>query len=180
MADEARGKENHSGRRSHRSRRHGHPQARRPSFFRRFWLEILAFLFLASGIFLLVERLKIKAILWGWILRVAEIVAAIGSAIGHWVTQHLITVEKSDLVGAGLILVALLMIASRLRARAIARHPPPVLKEECPKCSADMVRAPRRLSHRLLELALWIRIRRYACSKCSFRTASWHRLREEE
>ncbi len=180
MADEERDQGDHSRKRRRRSRRHEHSHPRRPAFFKRFWFEILAFFFLASGIFLLVERLQIKAILWGWILRIVEIVAATGSAIGHWITQHLITVEKSDLVGVGLILVALLMIGSRLRARAIARHPPPALKEECPKCSADMVRAPRRLAHRLLEFALWIRIRRYACSKCSFRAASWHRFREEE
>jgi hypothetical protein len=180
MADEERRRENHSKKRGQRSRHRAHPHRRRPSFFKRFWFEILAFVLLASGVFLLVERLQIKAILWRWILAVVELIATISSAMAHWISQHVITIEKSDLVGAGLILVALLMIGSRLRARAIVRHPLPALKEECPQCKADMVRAPRRLSHRLLEYALWIRIRRYACSKCSFRTASWHRLREEE
>jgi hypothetical protein len=180
MAVEERPKSRHSRNRSHRSRRHAHREPRGPAFFERFWFELLALFLLALGIFLLVERLQIKVILWGWILRLVELIAMIGSAMGHWISQHVITIEKSDLVGAGLILVALLMIASRLRARAIVRHPPPALKEECPKCKADMVRAPRRFSHRLLEYALWVRIRRYACSKCSFRAASWHRLREEE
>ena len=180
MAVEERPKSKHSRNRSHRSRRHAHREPRGPSLFQRFWFEILALALLALGVFLLVERLQIKSIVWKWLVRVGELVAAIGSVIGHWISQHLITVEKSDLVGAGLILVALLMIVSRLRARAIVRHPPPALKEEYPKCQADMVRAPRRLCHRLLECALWIRIRRYACSKCSFRTASWHRPREEE
>ena len=180
MADEERRRTKHSPRHGRRSKRHGPSQPRKPSFFKRFWFEILALLFLSLGIFLLIERLQIKAILCSWVLGAVGIIASTASAIGHWITENLIAIEKSDLVGAALILVALSMMVYRLRARAIARHPPPILKEECPKCSGDMVRAPRRASHRLLEWALWIRIRRYACSKCSFRTTSWHRLREEE
>jgi hypothetical protein len=135
---------------------------------------------LASGIFLLVEQLEIKRNVLAWLSAAAEIIVWTGSAIGRWITDNIISIRPSDLLGIGLIGIALLMIAFRARARAIARHPAPVLKEECPQCKADMVRAPRRLSHRLLEYALWVRIRRYACSKCSFRAASWHRLREED
>jgi hypothetical protein len=135
---------------------------------------------LASGIFLLVEQLEIKKNVLAWLRAAAEIIVWTGSSIGRWITDNIISIRPSDLLGIGLIGIALLMIAFRARSRAIARHPAPVLKEECPQCKADMVRAPRRLSHRLLEYALWVRIRRYACSKCSFRTASWHRLREED
>jgi hypothetical protein len=180
MADEERRERKHSNRHGRRGKRHVPRKPPAPPFFKRFWFEIVAFLFLGLGIFLLVERLQIKAILWRWILRAGELLTAAGSAIGRWFADNVIAVEKSDLVGMALIFVALSMIASRLRARAIARHPPPVLKEECPECQADMVRAPRRFSHRVLEYLLWIRIRRYACVKCAYRTASWHRLREEE
>ena len=179
MADEERRGKKRS-RRNHRSKRSHRSESRRPSLVRRFWFEIVTFLLLAAGIFLLVERLEIKQILWQWICTAAGAIAEIATWCGQWIARNVISVQKSDLVGGALILVALLMIAFRLRGRAISRHPSPALKEECPRCKADMVRAPRRMSHRLLELFLWIRIRRYACSKCSFRTASWHRLREEE
>jgi hypothetical protein len=180
MADEERRQRRHSTRHGRRGKRHASRKPPEPSFFRRFWFEILAFLFLGLGIFLLVERLEIKVILWRWILRVGETVAAVAAAIGSWFADNVLVIRTSDLAGITLIFIALSMIAVRLRGRAIARHPPPVLKQECPKCQADMVRAPRRLSHRLLEYLLWIRIRRYGCTKCSYRTASWHRLREED
>ena len=180
MADEAGPSKRRAKSRRRRSRRERRQEPPEPSFLQRFWFELLAALFLALGVFLLVERLNIKQILWRWLVAAWEGVLNMGSAASHWIARNVIAVEKSDLVGIALITVALVMIGFRLRGRAIARRPPPPLKEECPKCKADMVRAPRRFSHRLLEYGLWIRIRRYACSKCSFRTVSWHRLREEE
>ena len=90
------------------------------------------------------------------------------------------SVENSDLVGIALVLIALGMIAHRLRRRAIQRHPDILLQKECPKCHGDLHRRQRKLLDRLLELILWIRVRRYYCAKCSFRATVWKSRREVE
>jgi len=81
----------------------------------------------------------------------------------------------SDLVGIALILAAAILVACKLRLRAIRRHP---RLPQCPRCSAALQRVRGGLIRRLLALALWVRIRHYSCDECGFRATVWSGRRE--
>jgi len=183
--DRGRGKRReHRGshRSSHRDRRR-HADARpKPvrELVSRFWFELLAVGILTLGVFLLVERLQIKAIIWRTLVSWVNVVGSAASGLWGGTLGLFLNVEKSDLVGIVLVLVAIGMIAISLRWRAIQRHPPLLLDKECPKCKRDLHRLKRRPVDRLREYALWIRISRFRCSKCSFQTSVWKTQRERD
>ena len=145
------------------------------SFFDSYWFEITVVALIGLGIFLLLERLEIKATVWGAAVSLAHTVASAVRSLARGISGRLHTVETSDLVGIGLIVAALGLLAWKLRLRAIRRHPS---LSECPRCSGNLERVRCRLFHRLLAIALWVHIRHYSCNECTFRAAVWSRRRE--
>jgi len=164
-----------SGKRHHRP--DASPEKKQPGpvsiFVGKFWFELVALTILSLGIFLLVEHLQIKVLISRALVRWAGIAVDAASSAWAVISSVLTRVERSDLVGIVLVVIALLMIAYSLRLRAIARHPDVPADKECPRCHRDIHRLPRRLLVRVTELLLWIRIRRYGCSKCSFKVSVW-------
>jgi len=167
-------REEHRGKHKSSRREHKDRGGKRPrvvaSFLSRFWFELLALGLLALGVFLLVEQLEIKVMMF------RALMVCVG-AVGHAVSDLwnlIVSVRKSNLVGITLILVATFMIIHRLRWRAIHRHQKLPLAKECPQCRGDLHRAERLLIDRLLELMLRVRIRHYSCGKCSFRASVWN------
>jgi len=159
-------------RREHRKRKH--PSER--SFFDSYWFEITIAGLIALGIFLLLERLEIKAAIWQALVWSARRVGDIARSLGRSGVRLFNQIdETSDLVGIALILAAAALVAAKLRLRAIRRHPP---LPQCPRCSAVLQRVHGGLIRRLLGLALWVRIRHYACDECGFRATVWSGRRE--
>jgi len=140
-----------------------------PSFLRKFRLELLAGLFFGLGLFLLLERLEIKQIMFRackWLLAfLRDVVSFPLDIISH--------TQRSDIVGIIFLVLALLIIGARFRFRMIERQQVVDVDERCPKCQNDLTRMHRKLIHRLLQLVFRVRITLYACEKCRFQAAVW-------
>jgi hypothetical protein len=145
------------------------------SFFDTYWFEFTVVALLGLGIFLLLERLQIKAAVYHFAVRhLSGLWASIRSA-GRTTLDWLHEVETSDLVGFALIITAFVLMFWKLRLRALKRHP---YIANCPECNADMHRIRCKPIHRLLGLLLWIRITHYSCCKCKFRNVVWRKRHE--
>lgn len=140
-----------------------------PSFLRKFRLELLAGLFFGLGVFLLLEQLEIKQIMF----RACKWSLAILIDVVSYPVDLLFPMQRSDIVGIILIVLALLIIGARFRFRMIERQQVVDVDERCPKCQSDLTRMHRKLIHRLLQLVFRVRITRYACEKCPFQAAVW-------
>jgi hypothetical protein len=160
---------------SARERKHGWHRRLPGRLLGGYWFELCALVLLGVGIFLLVERMKIKTAVYRFLV---ACVRSLGSAL-NWLWERILyvsnEVEKSDIVGVILVIVALWMIAHRSRLRAITRHPDMDQLEGCPRCGGELRRVKRTLASRLTGLLLWVSVRCYECAKCTFRHSSWQK-----
>ena len=125
---------------------------------------MVIFLF-ATGIFLLLEKMKIKRIIFnlfqGIIIYIKDIIITILSFIATIASN----IEISDLVGMIFIFIALLMIFRRIRFRIIERFSQ---LSECPKCGQNLHRAHRTIKQHLLGWILYAKVKRFSCNKCNY------------
>lgn len=161
-----------ANRSSHKSSHHESAE-KEPGFLvsrvRRWWFELTAIGLLAMGVFLLLEKLEIKAFVWRTLVNCVDVVRVGVSDL----VSIFSSIKTSNLVGIVLVLVGVGMIAHSLRGRAIRRHPRLPLEDECPECHKNLDRLKRRRVDRLLGFVLRIRIKRFHCSKCSFQASVW-------
>ena len=140
-----------------------------PSFLKKFRVEILSLFLFGSGIFLLLERLEIKQILYKqavWLLSVfQDVVSYCAGSIGG--------IQRSDLVGLALVAISVWIMGARFRYRMIQRHPSVNVDFPCPKCNADLKRTHRTSIHRLLQTVFRVRITRCVCHECQFAATVW-------
>ena len=118
-----------------------------------------------TGIFLLLEKMKIKRVILNIfqviIIYIKDIIIAILSFIAAIVSS----IEISDLVGTIFILIALIMIFRRIRLRIFQRFSQ---LSECPKCGQDLHRAHRTIKQKLLGWILYAKVKRFSCDKCDY------------
>ena len=124
----------------------------------------LAALFL-MGFFLLWEPWQIKTIVWGFITNAVRNFVNLIMDIAVRVGASISKVETSDLIGLLLILIAMILILNRARNSIIRNHPS---LSSCFKCEGDLRRTHRKMKHKLLEILLFCKVKRYSCRKCSF------------
>ena len=139
------------------------------SFFRKFRMEILALFLFGAGIFLLLERLEIKQVLYGeciWLLSIFRDVAS------HFVSAAT-GIKQSNIAGLILIALAVWVMGARFRFRMIQRHPSLDADSPCPNCGVDLTRIHRTRRHRLLQRVFFVRITRCVCKKCEFTATLW-------
>jgi hypothetical protein len=155
---------------SQRRRRRQHEEGRFRRFLRTYRFEIVWLIVVALGIFLILERMNIRARLLQW-LRAAA--ASLFHGAGHLeksIAAFLARTTFSDAVGYVLILAALAAIVWRIRWRMM--HSPALTTLRCPRCSGDIHRVHRHLLDRLI--SLYVPVRRYRCTNGKCR---WHGLR---
>lgn len=167
MAEEDRQKRKER-RRTHRNDREKHP-GRVVLFLRSYWFEISAVVLFALGVFLLVERMKIKTFIFDALEWLAHRVNRAVSLISE--------IEKSDIVGIVLILVAIWMMCYSARRTMLRRAPNLDSAEPCPKCGGHLGRRHPGPLQRLLAAVMRVRIKHYACRDCSFRASVWEKGR---
>jgi hypothetical protein len=126
-------------------------------FAREYRVELTAGFLALLGIFLLVERMEIRVTILR-LLRLAwrTVTGAIDASVKamvHRVSQ----ITTSDLVGLGLITLAIAVVLWRVRVRLMQRY----AEHACPVCGGDLRRHHRRWSDRLLSLL--VPVGRYRC-----------------
>ena len=135
------------------------------SFYRKYDFELIILGLLLLGFFLLWERWKIKSIVWVFITKTAKtsvnLIRDFTVRLGAVISK----VETSDLIGIALILIALILIVNRTRLRIIQSHPK---LSSCSLCEGSLRRTHRKMKHKLLEVLLFCKVKRYSCRKCSF------------
>lgn len=142
-------------------------------WIRPYRVELAGLVLLGLGIFLLVERFKIRVAVYNFLVRAVEWVIATAKWLWQAAVHIVYHTEQSDVVGIFLIIVAFMLLGHRWRVRAIARHVEIDSLEGCPRCG-DVIRPIRRnFINRCMELLLWIKIQRHACTKCAFRHSTW-------
>ena len=134
-------------------------------FYRKYDFELIVLGLLLLGFFLLWERWQIKLIIWDFITKAARtsvnLIRDIAVRIGTVISK----VETSDLIGIALILIALILIMNRTRLRIIQSHPS---LSSCSLCEGGLRQTHRKMKHKLLEILLFCKVKRYSCRKCSF------------
>jgi len=144
-----------------------HKKGRRviASFISEYKFEITISLMISTGIFLLVEKMEIKAALFRWLIVFLKWSAFAIKRVLGFVVGVLRGIETSDLVGIFLILTAVFLILWRRRSRMILRHP---LLETCPECGKFIMRGHRSWKQRILGLLIRVDIRNYYCGHCFY------------
>jgi len=160
-ARSARGHARHHHRRNHRRLRDG--------FLGNYWRELVALVLLAAGIFLLTEKFQIRATLYRLL---AQAWAACQGA-ARTVAEYLSHVEKSDIVGMVLVVLAIGLVGFDIRARMLRRYPGLDEDPRCPVCGKGLRRVRSKRRQRLLGSIFRVRVRRYACRACDHRFSVW-------
>ena len=169
-SSERRRRRSSSRSRSHRSKEKK-PLAR--TFLKKYKVELLGALLLLLGGFLLVEKLEIRATLYSKLGGLARAAGRFFSMLIRGAQG----IEFSDFVGILLVLGGIFLLGIRIRARVIRRQSELKTHDVCPECGGAMKRAPSKLSHQILSLLMYVRIKRYACRKCPTRTTLWESKR---
>ena len=138
---------------------------KRKSFYRHYNFELLVFGLFLMGFFLLWEPWQIKIIVWDFITNAVRIFVNLITDIAVRMGETISKVETSDLIGLLLILIAMILILIRARNRIIRNHPS---LSSCFKCEGNLRRTHRKMKHKLLEILLFCKVKRYSCRKCSF------------
>ena len=137
----------------------------RKSFYRHYNFELLVLGLFLMGFFLLWEPWQIKSIVWGFITNAARNFVNLIMDIAVRVGATISKVETSDLIGILLILAAVTLVLNHARLKIIRNHPSLL---SCFKCEGDLRRTHRKMKHKLLEILLLCKVKRYSCKKCSF------------
>jgi surface antigen len=141
----------------HRHHRH---ESRLGVFLRANLIEITAAVFVALGLFLLLERMSIRSTLARWVTAGARSALDALGHVDNAVAETISRLTLSDALGLILILGAVIALVLRLRWRLVRAASLTTLR--CPRCGAGIHRAHRGFRDRLM--CLIVPVRRYRCS----------------
>ena len=132
------------------------------NFLKNYNFEIIAIILFGLGVFLLLEKMEIKAYLYKILVELLVGTLNFLNAIKRAIA---IDIETSDLVGIAFIGVAIILIIIRARQRMINRKS---VLDICPDCGGTLHRIHRNNFHRVIAKLFLVRIKNYTCKKCSF------------
>lgn len=135
------------------------------TFFSAYRQEILIGVIFLMGIFLIVEDMDIKVIVYNSIVSAAQGINRLFNKGLQGIIHFFTSVESSDIVGYILIFVAFLLYVYALRNRTIERYSE---LYECPECGSDLNRVHRTTFQKSAGAILRLKIRRYRCKSCDF------------
>jgi hypothetical protein len=139
-------------------------------FLSQWRVELLIGLLIGLAIFLLVERMQIRQTLLGWLRQALGFLESFGGSLAHKAVSFLRNTTLSDLTGYVLLLIALVVVAWRVRWRLI--HAPRFSVLKCPHCQGELHRVHRRTIDRVV--SLYVPVARY---RCRTRDCMWTGLR---
>lgn len=131
-------------------------------FFRDYAIEIIAFVIVALGLFLLFEQMDIRATVRQSISRVIDFVISAVGYVFQEVKDYAMSFTPSDALGWLLIILAIVFILWRIRYRYL--HSDKWLATTCPKCGSKIYRVHRSRWDRFVGWVFLPKARRYQCS----------------
>ncbi|MCD6290876.1 MAG: hypothetical protein J7M34_10275 [Anaerolineae bacterium] len=140
------------------------------ALWREYWFEIIWVIIVLTGVFLLVERMNIRMMLWRWTTALLRTIFTGVLRVEGRVAAFILNTTLSDLVGMGLIALAIVAMLLRLRWRLMRSERLTALV--CPVCGGPLHRIHRRPVDRLI--SLFVPVRRYRCRN---RDCRWTGLR---
>jgi hypothetical protein len=139
-------------------------------FLREYAVELVAAFLAFLGVFLLVEQMEIRVTILRLLRQTWRAVrGAIEASVGA-VSHRIVHITTSDLLGLGLIVLAIVVVLWRVRVRLMQRH----AGSTCPICGGELHRRHRRWSDRVLSLL--VPVGRYRCRNKECR---WEGLRTD-
>ena len=154
-------------RRRHRSTRFW---TRLAALWREWWVEVLIVCLGALAVFLLVERVNLRAALQAGLLSLAEGARGLAASSSAALAAASRRITISDGIAYLLLLAVTALLAWRLRSRLLSS--PSLAEIQCPRCAGELRLVHRRWLDRLA--SLFVPLRRYRCRN---RECRWSGLR---
>jgi hypothetical protein len=140
-------------------RRHTRQENRALRFWRSYRLELILLVAVALGLFLVLERMSLRATLAAWFRGFITRLLGRFQALDAELTAFLARLSISDVVGFVLIVGAVAAILLRVRWRLL--NDPRLTAPACPRCGGPIHRVHRtRLDHLI---SIYVPVRRYRC-----------------
>ena len=134
------------------------------SFFKRYSVEINAFLFFIIGIFLLYEEYNIKTNISSFFQTIINFLKTLSYSILDYIIYKIVNIEISDIFGIILILFSFLLIYKKLKYNFIKKHN--LTEKICQNCNVKLNRIRKLKYHILMEIIFFIKIKNYICNIC--------------
>ena len=146
------------------------PESKFRRFVRAYRFEIIWLAVVALGLFLLLERMSIRATIFRWLkIGIGAVFYGV-SRVDNAILDFFTRTTLSDAIGYVLILGALVALVLRLRWRLVRM--PSLTTIRCPQCGGEVRRVHRRPRDYLINL--FVPVYRYRCSNHECR---WEGLR---
>ncbi len=140
-----------------------HRSSRRESAARRIWrqyrFELVLLIAIALGVFLVLERMNLRATLAVWVRAFVARLFGNFQQLDGVITASLARLSLSDVVGAVLIICAVVAVLYRVRWRLL--NNPALAATVCPKCGGPIHRIHRMPLDRVV--SVYVPVRRYRC-----------------
>lgn len=131
-------------------------------FLRKFWVEIMIFLCLLAGIFLLTEQMNLRGIIFETLGNLSVGTQRLMAGSIEKLQAFYKSLRLSDSIGIGLVLVALVVLVMRIRLRYMESEI--YNGRTCPRCGSTFLRVHRTRWDKVLGKVTFIHFRRYRCS----------------
>ncbi len=135
------------------------------SFIKHFRFELMVGSLLVLGIFLLVEDMHIKTVVYQGVVTLFQDITELINRIFIKFLGMVDVFETSDIVGIVLIVTAVVLYTSRVRQTAIDRYGD---LSSCPDCGGDLHLIHRRPMDRLATKIFRLKVHRYQCKACDY------------
>ena len=126
-----------------------------------FEIKVVSLFMLA--IFLLIEDFEIKYWLHSIITNILILIRSFFIYLINKVVKSLQGLELSDIVGYGLIIYVLYLIAQRWRNRIIKKYNN---VKKCSLCEGNLKRIKKQFRHRILSRIYFVKVKHMACVDC--------------
>ncbi len=137
---------------------------RRKSFIKRYSFELLILFLILTGVFLLVENMEIKSIIIYYVTGLMKFGLQFFQSIITSLSGFIQSREGSDIIGMGLIFLAIILLYFRYRKMILTEWNS---GKNCPECESKMVRKRKESKHKILAKIFFLKVRHYFCAKCN-------------
>ena len=134
------------------------------SFIKRYTFELLILFLILNGVFLLVENMEIKSTIIYYVNGLMKFSLQFLQSIITSLSGFIQSREGSDIIGMGLIFLAIILLYFRYRKMILTEWNS---GKNCPECESKMVRKKKESKHKIIAKIFFLKVRHYFCAKCN-------------